>query len=75
MYSLSPLGLHKLESDEVGILHRDISHNNILLGKDGAPEGERGVLVDLDLAFRATEVQPKITADYNIVSPVNTSSF
>lgn len=64
---MSSSGLQKLEGDEYGILHRDISHNNILLGGDDAPEGYRGVLIDLDLAFRATKEQPKVTADYNIV--------
>ena len=35
-----------------GILHRDISHNNVLLGKENAPVGDRGVLIDFDAAAR-----------------------
>ncbi|KAJ3514854.1 hypothetical protein NMY22_g14611 [Coprinellus aureogranulatus] len=59
-------GLKNIESDDFKILHRDVSHNNILLGEEGAQEGYRGVLIDLDLAFRATDENSKITADYNI---------
>ncbi|TFK26262.1 hypothetical protein FA15DRAFT_654438 [Coprinopsis marcescibilis] len=33
-----------------GILHRDISVNNVLLGQDNAKDGWRGVLIDFDLA-------------------------
>ncbi|TEB21856.1 hypothetical protein FA13DRAFT_1829515, partial [Coprinellus micaceus] len=40
------MGLHK-----IGILHRDISNKTILLGKEGALPGWRGVLIDLSLAF------------------------
>ncbi|KAJ3514129.1 hypothetical protein NLJ89_g2549 [Agrocybe chaxingu] len=32
------------------ILHRDISINNILIGEDGADDGDRGVVIDLDMA-------------------------
>ncbi|CAA7264878.1 unnamed protein product [Cyclocybe aegerita] len=35
-----------------GALHRDISANNILLGNHHAPEGWRGVLIDLEFAVR-----------------------
>ncbi|KAF5341146.1 hypothetical protein D9611_006024 [Ephemerocybe angulata] len=38
---------------ERGILHRDISPLNILLGHPGAPDGLRGILIDLDMAMRA----------------------
>ncbi|KAF9048894.1 hypothetical protein BJ165DRAFT_1067039 [Panaeolus papilionaceus] len=34
-----------------GVLHRDISKNNILLGNSDAAKGFRGVLIDLDLAI------------------------
>ncbi|KAF9053342.1 hypothetical protein BJ165DRAFT_1400655 [Panaeolus papilionaceus] len=34
----------------LGMLHRHVSVDSILLGKDGASEGDRGVLVDLDIA-------------------------
>ncbi|KAJ3501282.1 hypothetical protein NLJ89_g9407 [Agrocybe chaxingu] len=33
-----------------GILHRDVSINNILISDDDAEEGSRGTLIDLDLA-------------------------
>ncbi|KAF8637550.1 hypothetical protein AX16_010784 [Volvariella volvacea WC 439] len=36
---------------DAGILHRDISSNNILLGADDAQPGERGILIDFDLAI------------------------
>ncbi|KAJ2919984.1 hypothetical protein MD484_g501, partial [Candolleomyces efflorescens] len=34
-----------------GVIHRDISLNNILFGPPGAEEGDRGVLIDFDIAF------------------------
>ncbi|KAJ2914109.1 hypothetical protein MD484_g6309, partial [Candolleomyces efflorescens] len=34
-----------------GILHRDVSIRNILKGKLGAEQGDRGVLIDLDMAI------------------------
>ena len=40
------MALHK-----IGILHRDISNKTILLGREGASAGWRGVLIDLGLAF------------------------
>ena len=61
------LGHQKLVSDEIRILHRDVAAQNVLLGQDGAPPGERGVLIDFDLAFRATDTEPTTKADYNIV--------
>ncbi|KAF6760715.1 hypothetical protein DFP72DRAFT_1165873 [Ephemerocybe angulata] len=33
-----------------GILHRDVSSHNILLGSPGAATGRRGVLIDLDMS-------------------------
>ncbi|KAJ3522680.1 hypothetical protein NMY22_g11782 [Coprinellus aureogranulatus] len=35
---------------ESGLYHRDVSSGNVLLGKKNAPPGERGVLIDLDMA-------------------------
>ncbi|KAF6760834.1 hypothetical protein DFP72DRAFT_959503 [Ephemerocybe angulata] len=35
---------------KAGILHRDVSIDNILLGEPGAPVGRRGALIDLDMA-------------------------
>ncbi|CAA7267330.1 unnamed protein product [Cyclocybe aegerita] len=34
------------------ILHRDVSLNNVLLGKPNAPAGQRGILIDLDMAVK-----------------------
>ncbi|KAF8955208.1 hypothetical protein BDZ97DRAFT_1674590 [Flammula alnicola] len=34
-----------------GILHRDVSINNILIGRPGSPVGYRGVIIDLDMAI------------------------
>ena len=44
-----------------GILHRDISHNNVLLGKKDAPVGYQGVLIDFDAA---TRVEPGAELTY-----------
>ncbi|KAJ2915273.1 hypothetical protein MD484_g5152, partial [Candolleomyces efflorescens] len=46
------------------IIHRDISPNNILLGKLGADEGERGVLIDLDIACRCDAPFAEIRANF-----------
>ncbi|RXW14928.1 hypothetical protein EST38_g10920 [Candolleomyces aberdarensis] len=35
------------------IIHRDISPNNILLSTYGADKGDRGVLIDLDIALKS----------------------
>ncbi|KAJ2919615.1 hypothetical protein MD484_g793, partial [Candolleomyces efflorescens] len=39
-----------MEMYKKGILHRDISLNNVLLGKPGAKPGSRGALIDFDAA-------------------------
>ncbi|KAJ2916709.1 hypothetical protein MD484_g3713, partial [Candolleomyces efflorescens] len=41
-----------------GIIHRDISPSNILLGQLGAEEGLRGILIDLDFAFKCGVLGP-----------------
>ena len=69
--SFALLGHRELTSNEIRILHRDVSVHNVLLGKDGVPEGERGVLIDLDLAFRATDDMPNVDIDCNIVRSSN----
>lgn len=48
-----PLG-HKALFDR-GVLHRDISIENILFGPHDAPDGCRGILIDLDIAVRTEE--------------------
>ncbi|RXW23021.1 hypothetical protein EST38_g2829 [Candolleomyces aberdarensis] len=49
-----------------GTLHRDVSTQNIVLGKPGAEPGNRGVLIDFDMAthYRADDINPP--ADWRI---------
>ncbi|KAF6760717.1 hypothetical protein DFP72DRAFT_1062463 [Ephemerocybe angulata] len=47
-----------------GILHRDISINNVLLGLPGARSGCRGIIIDLDMAVWLLENVPKPNKDY-----------
>ncbi|KAJ2912845.1 hypothetical protein MD484_g7562, partial [Candolleomyces efflorescens] len=49
-----------------GTIHRDISTQNIVFGKPGAEPGDRGILIDFDLAthFRADGENPP--ADWKI---------
>ncbi|KAF5341005.1 hypothetical protein D9611_006098 [Ephemerocybe angulata] len=35
---------------KANVLHRDVTTENILLGEEGAPVGQRGILIDLDMA-------------------------
>lgn len=46
------IAAHRTLVNERDVLHRDISQNNILLGNEGARPGERGVLIDFDMALR-----------------------
>ncbi|KAJ2915293.1 hypothetical protein MD484_g5149, partial [Candolleomyces efflorescens] len=48
------------------VVHRDISPNNILLGPPDAEEGERGALIDLDIALRLNAPFALIRADHNM---------
>lgn len=43
-----------------GILHRDVSIDNILLGCEGAPEGYRGILIDLDMAIKISPTRRQL---------------
>ncbi|KAJ2911667.1 hypothetical protein MD484_g8751, partial [Candolleomyces efflorescens] len=47
------------------IIHRDISPNNILLGPDNANEGERGTIIDLDVALKSAGTSSKTVIDVN----------
>ena len=51
-----------------GILHRDISVNNILVGQPNAKPGNRGVLIDLDMAIRLDRTDTLATVDFRTVS-------
>ncbi|TFK23763.1 hypothetical protein FA15DRAFT_593600, partial [Coprinopsis marcescibilis] len=50
------ISAHK-ELFKAGILHGDISINNILLGQPNAEPGWRGVLIDLDMAKLVNDVE------------------
>ncbi|PPR08231.1 hypothetical protein CVT24_001307 [Panaeolus cyanescens] len=52
-----------------GVLHRDISYKNILLGPPGAKTGNRGVLIDMNraISIAPTEYLPK--ANFEIGTP------
>ncbi|KAJ3502929.1 hypothetical protein NMY22_g18425 [Coprinellus aureogranulatus] len=49
-----------------GIIHRDISMLNILLGEPGAEEGYRGILIDLDMAAYTEDFVSSLPADPQI---------
>ncbi|TFK66137.1 hypothetical protein BDN72DRAFT_860086 [Pluteus cervinus] len=46
-----------------GILHRDISIHNTLFGKPNAPKGQRGILIDLDMAILTNREESMVSAD------------
>ncbi|KAJ2926790.1 hypothetical protein H1R20_g10292, partial [Candolleomyces eurysporus] len=48
------------------IIHRDISPNNILRGPPGAEKGDRGILIDLDIAFKCHQMITESRADFKI---------
>ncbi|KAF8956463.1 hypothetical protein BDZ97DRAFT_1851662 [Flammula alnicola] len=48
----------------IGILHRDVSINNILIAKSGSAPGNRGVLIDLDMAIRINVAERSVQADF-----------
>ncbi|KAJ2914088.1 hypothetical protein MD484_g6305, partial [Candolleomyces efflorescens] len=49
-----------------GILHRDVSPQNILAGKPAAQDGDRGVLIDFDMAIRYHADGINLPADWKI---------
>ena len=54
-----------------GVLHRNISINNIALGQDGARPGNTGVLIGLYHSAVIWESSKKLElADYRIVSRI-----
>ncbi|KAJ2914981.1 hypothetical protein MD484_g5413, partial [Candolleomyces efflorescens] len=53
-----------------GILHRDVSIHNILLGIPGAKPGERGILIDLDMATRCDEDGVHPPLDWRVNAPI-----
>ncbi|KAJ2914980.1 hypothetical protein MD484_g5412, partial [Candolleomyces efflorescens] len=53
-----------------GTLHRDVSPQNVLLGKPGAEPGERGILIDFDMATRCDETGFHPPIDWRIGIPL-----
>jgi hypothetical protein len=49
-------------------LHRDITLDNILLGKPGAQPGQRGMLMGLDMAILIKRNVAKACKDWKTVS-------
>ena len=50
------------------ILHRDVSVNNVLIGKPNAEFGNRGVLIDLDMAILLARTESLASVDFRTVS-------
>ncbi|KAJ2914986.1 hypothetical protein MD484_g5414, partial [Candolleomyces efflorescens] len=53
-----------------GTLHRDVSCANVLLGIPGAKPGERGILIDLDMATRLGKSGFHPAVDWRIGTPL-----
>lgn len=51
---------------KAGILHCDVSVDNILLGSEGATVGNRGILIDFDMAIDISRVH--VDSQYRTVS-------
>ncbi|KIJ29590.1 hypothetical protein M422DRAFT_268933 [Sphaerobolus stellatus SS14] len=56
----------RLGDDPRKILRHVISQYNVLSMREGAPVGDRGVLIQLDIAFRATEESPRVIVNHDI---------
>ncbi|KAF6760864.1 hypothetical protein DFP72DRAFT_804773 [Ephemerocybe angulata] len=50
-----------------GVMHRDVSMDNILLGDNDAAIGERGVLIDLDMAMVVDGPTAGMLTEYRVV--------
>ncbi|TFK21327.1 hypothetical protein FA15DRAFT_598056, partial [Coprinopsis marcescibilis] len=57
------ISAHK-ELFKAGVLHRDISKNNILLGRPDAEPGWRGVLIDMDMSIFVDLAKRDNAADF-----------
>ena len=55
---------------EINLLHRDISNKNILLGREEAPDGFKGILIDLSVALDfGPNANPTVTKEARPVRP------
>ncbi len=57
-----------------GILHRDVSVNNLLIGKPGASAPNRGVIIDLDMSIELSRTRSLKDIDFKTVSSTLRSS-
>ena len=53
---------------QAGILHGDVSINNVLIGKPNAEVGNRGVLIDMDMAILLDRMELLASVDFRTVS-------
>ncbi|KAF5341184.1 hypothetical protein D9611_006082 [Ephemerocybe angulata] len=51
---------------KAGVMHRDVSMDNILLGQDDADIGHRGVLIDLDMAMVVEGPTAGLLTEYRV---------
>lgn len=59
---------HRTLVNDRHVLHRDISQNNILLGRRGSRAGQRGILVDFDMAVHGERPLCQAPTDFKAVS-------
>ena len=53
---------------QAGILHGDVSINNVLIRKPNAEVGNRGVLIDMDMAILLDRMESLASVDFRTVS-------